>query len=62
MIRRHPVSTLILVVLTPLVGTPMGDLPPPPVEEVVDFFACARDAMPDIPVNLGCGRPMGETR
>ncbi len=31
MIRRHPVSTLILVVLTPLVGTPMGKLDPPPV-------------------------------
>ncbi len=62
MIRRHPVSTLILVVLTPLVGTPMGHLEPPPLEDVVDFFAFARQAMPDTPINLGCGRPMGEMK
>ncbi len=59
MIRRHPVSTLILVVLTPLVGTPMAHLAPPPIEEVVEFFALARDSMADTRVNLGCGRPMG---
>lgn len=31
MIRRYPVSTLILVVLTPLVGTPLEHVPPPPI-------------------------------
>jgi lipoyl synthase len=59
MIQRYPVSTLILVVLTPLVGTRMGHLQPPPVEEVTDFFALSRERLPDTPVNLGCGRPMG---
>jgi len=59
MIRRHPVSTLILVVLTPLVGTPMEHIPPPPLEDVVGFFAHARAAMPDTPINLGCARPLG---
>ena len=62
MIARHPVSTLILVVLTPLVGTPMGHLPPPPVAEVTDFFAVARARMADTRINLGCGRPMGEIK
>ena len=62
MIRRYPVSTLILVVLTPLVGTPMARLEPPPAAEVVDFFAHARAAMPDTPINLGCGRPMGDMK
>ncbi len=62
MIARHRVSTLILVVLTPLVGTPMGHLPPPPLEDVTDFFAAARARMPDTRVNLGCGRPMGEMK
>jgi lipoyl synthase len=62
MIARHPVSTLILVVLTPLVGTPMGHLPPPPLEDVTEFFATARARMPDTRVNLGCGRPMGEMK
>lgn len=62
MIGRYPVSTLILVVLTPLVGTPMAHLPPPPIEEVVEFFARARAEMTETPVNLGCGRPMGATK
>jgi lipoyl synthase len=62
MIARHPVSTLILVVLTPLVGTPMGHLEPPPLEDVTEFFATARARMPDTKVNLGCGRPMGEMK
>jgi lipoyl synthase len=62
MIRRYPVSTLILVVLTPLVGTPMAHLKPPPLEDVVEFFATARLAMPDTKVNLGCGRPMGKMK
>ena len=59
MIRRHPVSTLVLVVLTPLVGTPMEHLPPPPLADVVGFFARARAAMPGTPINLGCARPLG---
>ncbi|MHB8449623.1 MAG: radical SAM protein [Mycobacteriales bacterium] len=59
MVAARPVSTLILVVLVPLVGTPMAHLPPPPTADVVDFFALARAAMPRTPVNLGCARPLG---
>ena len=59
MIARHPVSTLILVVLMPLVGTPMADVTPPPAAEVIEFFCLARTTMPDTKINLGCGRPMG---
>lgn len=62
MIARYPVSALILVVLSPLVGTPMADVAPPPIEEVTEYFAQARQAMPKTPVNLGCGRPMGATK
>jgi hypothetical protein len=62
MIARYPVSTLILVVLVPLVGTPMEHIPPPPVNEVTDFFALARRTMPTTKVNLGCGRPMGKMK
>lgn len=62
MIRRYPVSTLILVVLVPLVGTPMEHLPPPPLEDVVAFFETARLAMPETKVNLGCARPLGDMK
>jgi uncharacterized radical SAM superfamily protein len=58
MVGRYPVSTLILVVLVPLVGTPMAHLPPPAVEDVTAFFETARLAMPDTRINLGCARPM----
>ena len=61
-IAAHPVSTLILVVLVPLVGTPMEHIPPPPVPEVIDFFALARTTLPATTINLGCGRPMGEAK
>lgn len=62
LVAQYPVSTLILVVLVPLVGTPMADLPPPPLEDVVAFFATARTAMPLTKINLGCARPLGEMK
>ena len=62
MVSRHPVSTLILVVLVPLVGTPMAHLPPPPLQDVVDFFGTARLAAPTTPINLGCARPLGQMK
>lgn len=61
-VSRHNVSTIILVVLVPLVGTPMAHVPPPPVEDVVGFFADTRIAAPTVPVNLGCARPLGSMK
>jgi uncharacterized radical SAM superfamily protein len=62
MLLRYPVSTLILVVLTPLSGTPMAHIPPPPAAEVAEFFAAARLAAPATPINLGCARPLGRAK
>lgn len=62
MITRHPVSTIILVVLVPLVGTPMAHLPPPPVADVTEFFRATRLAAPSTTVNLGCARPLGPAK
>ncbi|HUZ56936.1 MAG TPA: hypothetical protein VMU94_31005 [Streptosporangiaceae bacterium] len=62
MLTRYPVSTLILVVLTPLTGTPMAHIPPPPTDQVAEFFGTARLAAPTTPVNLGCARPLGKTK
>jgi hypothetical protein len=59
MVTRYPVSTLILVVLVPLVGTPMAHVPPPPADQVAEFFAIARLAAPSTTINLGCARPFG---
>jgi lipoyl synthase len=62
MLTRYPVSTLILVVLTPLSGTPMEHIPPPPVDQVAEFFGTARLAAPATPINLGCARPLGQAK
>ncbi|MEE8485332.1 MAG: radical SAM protein [Acidimicrobiia bacterium] len=62
MIAKYPVSTLIIIVLVPLVGTPMEHIPPPSVDECTEFFAEARLRLPTTKVNLGCARPMGETK
>lgn len=62
MIARYPVSTLVLVVLTPLVGTAMEGLAPPPLEDVSAFFGRARAALPETKVNLGCARPLGDMK
>lgn len=58
-VARHPVSALILVVLMPILSTPMANVVPPPPEEIGEFFLEARFALPDTPVYLGCARPGG---
>jgi uncharacterized radical SAM superfamily protein len=56
-IRRFNPSSFVIVVLTPLKGTPMsGVLPPSPIE-VVRLIATARLMMPHTPISLGCERP-----
>ena len=62
MLIKYPVSTLILVVLVPLVGTPMEHIPPPPVDQVTAFFGTARAAAPSTTINLGCARPLGSVK
>src|SRR6266545_4992122 len=62
MIARHRPKLLVLVILMPLSGTPMAAVTPPPVEEIGDFFRTAREAFPEIPVHLGCARPIGRLK
>jgi uncharacterized radical SAM superfamily protein len=62
MIRRHRPKLVVLVVLMPLYGTRMAAIPPPPLPEVASFFRAAREAFPDVPVGLGCARPVGEQK
>jgi hypothetical protein len=61
-VTSYPVSSLVLVVLVPLAGTPMAQMAPPPVEQVAEFFATARLAAPETTINLGCARPLGAAK
>jgi uncharacterized radical SAM superfamily protein len=58
-VSSHEVSTLVLVVLVPLAGTPMAGASAPPVDQVAKFFALARLSAPSSTINLGCARPLG---
>jgi uncharacterized radical SAM superfamily protein len=61
-IARHPAKLVVLVVLTPLVGTPMADVPLPDLDELGAFFRHARRRLPDTPLMLGCARPLGPVK
>ena len=56
-IRQYRPSALIIVVLTPLKGTPMAHVAPPSPQEVGKLIANARLLMPEVPISLGCERP-----
>ncbi len=59
-ISPYRISALILVILMPILSTPMFAATPPSLKEVGDIFYRARLAFPKTPVHLGCARPMGE--
>jgi uncharacterized radical SAM superfamily protein len=56
-IRSHAPHVLVIVVLTPLKGTPMADATTPSPLEIARLIAQARLLMPQVPISLGCERP-----
>jgi uncharacterized radical SAM superfamily protein len=62
LVARHAVASLVLVVLSPIPGTPMEHARPPGAAEVADLFDEARALFPTTPVLLGCARPEGEVK
>jgi uncharacterized radical SAM superfamily protein len=62
MIARHARKFLVLVILTPLTGTPMVGVAPPSAAEISEFFVLARRTLPETKVMLGCARPLGKAK
>lgn len=58
-VSRYKLKALVLVILTPLLGTPMEGVKPPPLNRVKEFFVKARRKLTFTPIILGCARPMG---
>jgi len=56
-ISRYRPKALVIVVLTPLKGTPLFHVSPPSPIEIGRLIAAARLMMPDVPISLGCERP-----
>jgi uncharacterized radical SAM superfamily protein len=57
MISRYEPASLVVVVLTPLKGTPMAGVDLPSPVEIARLMATARLLMPETPIALGCERP-----
>jgi uncharacterized radical SAM superfamily protein len=62
MVAKHPITTLVIVVLKPMRETPMAGIQPPEPEDVARFVAAARLRLPQVPISLSCGRPLGKHR
>lgn len=60
MIADLGAHSLVLVVLMPMRGTAMANIEPPAIAKVDKLFRTAREKLPDIPISLGCARPVGE--
>lgn len=59
MISRADPQAVVLVILTPMKGTEMAGVEPPPLEEAARVIAAARILNPDVHLTLGCARPSG---
>jgi uncharacterized radical SAM superfamily protein len=59
MIARLPIAALVIVVLSPIPGTPMEGVRPLAGDDLAPIFVEARIAFPETPVLLGCARPEG---
>ena len=61
-VKRYPPAALVLVVIMPFYAPPQRPFVVPTSEEVGRFFMDAREALPDIPLLLGCARPAGRAK
>jgi lipoyl synthase len=62
MVQRHLPDALVLVVVMPFYAPPRRPFAVPDGPEVGRFFMDAREALPDIPLLLGCARPPGRVK
>lgn len=60
MVAEHGADSLVFVVLKPLSGTAMADVCPPAIKDIEKLFQTAREWLGNIPMSLGCARPVGE--
>ncbi|MDH5376704.1 MAG: radical SAM protein, partial [Gammaproteobacteria bacterium] len=59
MLQRHVPDALVLVVVMPQYAPAKRPFVTPDSTEVGRFFLDAREALPDVPILLGCARPAG---
>ncbi|MFZ5555380.1 MAG: radical SAM protein [Pseudomonadota bacterium] len=62
MITRHRPDAVVLVVVMPFYAPANRPFATPDPREVGGFFMDAREALPDVPLLLGCARPAGRVK
>jgi uncharacterized radical SAM superfamily protein len=62
MVQRRRPDALVLVVVMPFYAPPQRPFLVPDGREVGRFFMDAREALPDMPLLLGCARPPGRAK
>jgi len=62
MISKYDPSAVIVIALTPIMGTPMEEVTPPKPGDILRVLITARFMMPSTPLVLGCVRPKGKHR
>ncbi len=62
MIARHEPDSIVVVAFMPLAGTPMEHVVPPTPIDIARVILAARFSRMNVPVVLGCARPLGENR
>ncbi|MFW9843174.1 MAG: radical SAM protein [Candidatus Thorarchaeota archaeon] len=60
MISEGNPSAVVIIALSPVRKTAMEDVNPPSPENIGRIMTVARLGFPDIPILLGCARPMGQ--
>ena len=61
-IAQYPARAVVMVGFRPIPGTVMEKVTPLSPEEMGRLISLAREKLPDIPLLLGCERPLGEHR
>jgi len=60
MISEGSPSAVVIIALSPVRKTPMENATPPSPENIGRIMSVTRLGFPDIPILLGCARPMGQ--
>ncbi|MDI6839669.1 MAG: radical SAM protein [bacterium] len=56
-VSKYKVACVVVVVLMPLLGTPMENIALPSLNSIAKIMATLRIKMPNTPIALGCARP-----
>ena len=61
-ISKYNPAAIVIISFMPMIGTKMENIEPPVPEDIAKVIISTRYKLPDVPIVLGCVRPLGEHR